>query len=543
MPVAGRKHSNDVEAAPVPSILSPFHHRTFAVIWFATLAANIGSWMYSAACGWLMTSLAAAPLMVSLVQVAATLPVFLFAIPAGALVDIVDKRKFLIAGEICITLAASLFAVMVWYHLVTAWNLLGFAFLVAAGEALTAPAWESVVSLLVPKPDLPMAVAANSVSVNVSRAVGPALGGALLGSLGVPTPFLVNAASNVGTIGALLWWPEPQRATSRLPPEHFVSAMMTGLRHAAYNGPLIATLIRSAGFFLFSSAYWALLPLVARQQVGGGPTLYGVLLGAIGVSAVATSVLLPGLKKLLGADGLGHVSATGSAAATALFGLAHAPSLAILASLLAGSTWIMAVSSLNVSAQIALPEWVRGRGLAVYITVMAGALSLGSLAWGETASRLGVAPALFAAAVGGALSVAVLHRWHLQTAKGVDLTPAMSWPSPVGASDINPATGPVMVMITYRIEPKNRVSFLDAIERAGRERYRDGAYDWHIFEDPGDNRRFVETFLSDSWASHLRQHARVTKSDLALEADVLRFQVGTGPQITHLIAARRHRRR
>ena len=527
---------------PVPSFFSPFRHKSFRVIWLATLAANIGSWMYSAACGWLMTSLAAAPLMVALVQVAATLPMFLFAIPAGALVDIVDKRKFLIVGEICITLASSLFAIMVWFHLVTAWNLLVFAFLVAAGEALTAPPWESIVSLLVPRSELPTAVAANSVSVNVSRAVGPALGGALLGSLGIPSPFLVNAVSNLGTIGALVWWPEPARAASKLPPEHFMSAMVTGLRHARYNRPLTATLIRSAGFFLFASAYWALLPLVAREQVGGGPAFYGALLGGIGISAVLTSVILPRLKEWLGADRLAQASALASALATFLFALAHEPVLAIAASLIAGSSWIIGVSSLNVSAQIALPEWVRGRGLAVYITVMAGSLSLGSLAWGEVASRFGVAPALFAAAAAGALAVPLLARWRLQTAKGIDLTPAMSWPAPSGARDINPASGPVMVTIAYRIDPKNREAFLEAIELAGRERARDGAYDWRVFEDPADKRRFVETFLSDSWADHLRQHGRVTKSDQALEAAVQRFQVGEGPEITHLVAARRHQR-
>jgi MFS family permease len=505
-------------------------------MWLATLVANIGSWMYAAACGWLMTSLSPAPVMVSLVQVAATLPMFLLAIPGGALIDIVDKRRFLILGEIGVTLSASVFAAVVWLGLVTAWNLLIFAFLVAVGEALTAPAWEAVVSLLVPKPELPMAVAANSVSVNVSRAVGPALGGALLGTLGVPAPFLLNAVSDLGVIGALGWWPEPVRAESRLPPEHFASAMITGLRHARYNRHLIATLIRAAGFFVFASAYWALLPLVARHQVGGGPSLYGALLGGIGISAVAIAALLPRLKERLGADGLGQAGALGNAAATALFGLSHGPALAVAASLVAGASWITAVSSLNVSAQIALPEWVRGRGLAVYITVMAGALSVGSFIWGEAASRVGVAPALLAAAAGGGLSVALMRRWRLQSGKGVDLTPAMSWPSPTG--DINAATGPVLVTIAYRIDPKNREAFLEAIEQAGRERYRDGAYGWRVFEDPGDNSRFVETFLSDSWMDHLRQHERVTKADQAQEDAVLRFQIGDGPLITHLVAAR-----
>jgi MFS family permease len=518
--------------------LAPFRHKAFAVLWLATLVANIGSWMYSAACGWLMTSLAPAPVMVSLVQVAATLPMFLLAIPAGALVDIVDKRRFLILGEVVITLSASAFAVLVWLQLVTAWSLLAFAFLVAVGEALTAPAWEAIVGLLVPRRDLPTAVAANSVSVNISRAVGPALGGALLGAFGPLAPFLLNAVSNIGAIGALAWWPEPTRARSRLPPEHFASAMITGVRHARYNRHLIATLIRAAGFFLFASAYWALLPLVARTQIGGGPTAYGLLLGGIGISAVIAAPFLPRLKDRLGAEGLGVTGAIGSAIATALFGLAHDLPLALVASLVAGSSWITSVSSLNVSAQIALPEWVRGRGLAVYITVMAGTLSLGSAIWGGVAARFGVASALWAAAAGGGLSLLLLRRWRLQTAQGVDLTPAMSWPSPATAADINPGRGPVLVTIAYRIDPANRHAFLASIGQAGRERCRDGAYAWRVFEDPEDNSRFVETFLSDSWADHLRQHERVTKADQAQQDAVLRFQVGEGPDITHLVAVR-----
>jgi MFS family permease len=535
---AGRAQPKGGDIEPALSVWSPFRHKPFAVIWLATLVANIGSWMYAAACGWLMTSLSSSPLMVSLVQVAATLPIFLLAIPAGAVIDIVDKRRFLMLGELGTTLSASVFAALVWFHWVTAWNLLAFACLVAIGEALTAPAWEAVVSLLVPARELPMAVAANSVSVNVSRAVGPALGGALLGSLGAPAPFLVNAVSNLGVIGALAWWPEPARAASKLPPEHFVSAMTTGLRHARYNRDLIATLIRAAGFFLFASAYWALLPLVARQQVGGGPVLYGALLGGIGVSAVLTAGGLPRLNELLGADRLATAGALGSILATALFGLAHGPLPALAASLVAGASWITSVSCLNISAQTALPEWVRGRGLAVFITVMAGALTLGSAIWGEAAAHLGLAPALWLAAAGGGVSLALLRRWRLQTATGLDLTPAMSWPWPARARDINPTRGPVMVLIAYRIDPRNREPFLEALEQVGRERCRDGAYSWQVFEDPAEVGRFLETFLSDSWIEHLRQHERVTKSDAAQESLVLGFQLGDGPQITHLVAAR-----
>ena len=526
------------------SAWSPFRYKVFTALWVATVVSNIGGWMYSAACGWLMTGLNPAPLVVSLVQVANSLPVFLIAIPAGALVDIIDKRKLLIFGEIATSMISTVFAVMVWLRLVTPTSLLLFAFLVAVGNAVTAPGYQAIVPMLVPKPDLPNAVAANSAGINVSRAVGPALGGAVLGAFGVAAPFWVNAVSNFGAIGALIWWREPRRKAASLPPEHLISAIRVGLRHARYNGPLSATLIRSAGFFLFASAYWALLPLVARSQISGGPLLYGVLLGAIGASAVGAAFALPWLNDRLGPDRLAGAGTLGTAAATAMFGLAHDPITALCASLIAGASWMAALSSLNVSAQIALPAWVRGRGLAIYVTVMYGALSLGSVIWGQAGASLGLGAALLIAAAGCVLTIPLLSPWKLQTARGMDLSPSMHWPMPVTTSDFKADRGPVLVMVTYQIEPKNREGFLQALEKAGRERRRDGAYIWRVYEDPSTSGRFVETFLSDSWADHLRQHQRVTMADRALEEAVRSFQVGDGPVTSHLIAvSAKHRRR
>jgi MFS family permease len=241
------------------------------VIWTASVVANIGTWMYTAASGWLMTSLAPDPLTVSLVQVAASLPIFLVAIPAGALADIVDRRWLLIAGEAANTVIAAIFAILVAVDLVMPSVLLVFTFVIGGFGALTAPAWQSVTPQLVPKRDLHAAIAANSVGFNVSRAIGPALGGALTAAFGITAPFWINAASNLGINGGLVWWRPPRHGVSHLPAERFSRAIRTGLRHARYNQHLRATLLRAVGFFLFASAYWALLPLVARSQIAAGP--------------------------------------------------------------------------------------------------------------------------------------------------------------------------------------------------------------------------------------------------------------------------------
>jgi MFS family permease len=517
---------------------SPFRHRAFTVIWIATVVSNIGGWIYNVASGWLMTSLDPNALIVSLVQVANSLPMFLFAIPAGALADIVNQRRFLIFGESAITIVSIAFAALVWLHLVTPVNLLVFSFVVTVGSAMTAPAWQAVVAKLVPKPDLPSAVAANSVGINVSRAIGPALGGILIGALGIAAPFWIDAFSNIGVIAALIWWRAPKKSGSALPPESFGSAIRAGIRYARYNSYLRATLIRTTAFFVFGSAYWALLPLVARTQVAGGPTLYGVLLGAIGASAVGGAFLLKRLRAKFGADLLVAAASLGTAIATALFAVAHDPATAVLASVIAGASWIAAVSGLNISAQVALPEWVRGRGLAMYVTVMFGALTIGSAIWGQLAVLVGLSASLLVSAAGALVGILLTLRWKLQTGADVDFSPSMQWPDPITTHTIEADRGPVLVTVEYRIDPKNRKAFLHAIGQNSRERRRDGAYDWGIFEDPADESRFVETFLTDSWLEHLRLHRRVTKADRISEQAVRRFQIGEGPKTTHLIGAR-----
>src|SRR5271166_2792425 len=352
-------------SAKAVSFVAPFRHPAFAVIWTATVVSNVGGWMYSAASGWLMTSLDPDPLIVALVQAASTLPICLFAIPAGALADIFDKRKFLIVVESLTTAVSAVYAAIVGLGLATPGNLLLFTFLIGAAGALTVPAWQAVVPRLVPKDDLTAAIAANSVGVNISRA----LGRVAISAFGIVAPFWINAISNLGFVGALLWWREAKGPRTLLPAERFGQAMTAGLRYARHNLHLRGTLMRAVGFFLFASAYWALLPLVARQQIAGGPQLYGVLLGVIGASAVGGAFLLPWLKAKLGPDRLMALGALGQAVAMVLYGVAREPATALLASVIAGASWIAALATLSVSAQVALPDWVRGRGLALYTTV------------------------------------------------------------------------------------------------------------------------------------------------------------------------------
>ena len=514
-----------------------FRHRAFTVVWMATVVANVGTWMYNAASGWLMTSLNPDPLTVSLIQVASSLPMFLFAVPAGALADIVDKRRFLVIAEIVITVIAAISAILVWLDLINPQILLLFTFLLGAGAAFTAPAWQAIVPLLVPKRDLAAAVASNGVGVNISRAIGPALGGIIIGALGIAAPFWLNALSNFGVIGALLWWRSPGADESALPTERLAGAVVLGFRHARYNLNLRSTLIRAAAFFLFASTYWALLPLVARDQIAGGPELYGILLGAIGVGAVVGAFMLPWMKARLGPDRLVAAGTIGTSVSLILFAVAYHAAMGLVACVVAGISWICVLATLNVSVQVSLPDWVRGRGLAMFVMVFFGAMTVGSALWGQIASTFGLPAAHFVAAGGALIGIVLSWRCKLQGGAEVDLAPSMHWPAPVLAIDVEPDRGPVLVTVEYRIDPEKSGAFLAAIRILGQQRRRDGAYAWDVFEDATEKGRFLETFMVASWLEHLRQHQRVTNADRVVQDAMREFDAAAEPKVTHLIAA------
>jgi len=313
-----------------------------------------------------------------------------------------------------------------------------------------------------------------------------------------------------------------------------LAAIRTGARYARHNPLLRATLLRAIGFFVFASTYWALLPLVARTQIGGGPTLYGVLLGAIGAGAIAGALALPKLKTRLDPDALVVAASIGTAIALGLFGVAREPWTALAASVLAGMCWIAAVSSLNVSAQYALPDWVRGRGLAIYVTAFSAAMAMGSAGWGKVASLIGLPATHFVAAAGALVAIPLLRRWKVQAAGRIDLAPSMHWPPPVVADPIENDAGPVLVTVEYDVAADNREPFLQALDHLSAERRRDGAYAWGVFEDAAKRGRFVETFLVESWLEHLRQHERVTEADRANEERVHSL-LRSDPRTTHLV--------
>jgi len=517
---------------------SPLRNRLFRSIWIATLVSNIGTWMNDVGAGWLMTELASSPAIVALVAAANTLPVMLLALPAGAIADIVDRRRLLAGVQVYYVCVIGALAVLTLFELVTPWMLLAFSFAVGAGTALALPAFAAIVPQLVGPAELPAAVALNSIGINISRAIGPAVGGLVVAAVGPWLVFALDAVSSIGVLMVLLRWRSAPRQ-SALPAERFFSAIRVGLRFIAHTQALQAVLVRGAGFFVFASATWALFPLVVRQELQRGPEVYGLLLTCIGVGAVTGAILLPRVKDKTTRSAL-VAGATVLYALAALM-LAHVRNLPLLivAMLVTGVAWITILASLQVSAQLALPDWVRARGLAAYAMVFTGGMALGAIGWGQVAVHIGIPAALTAAALGMLAAIALTWRFHLREGKAPDFTPSGDWAAPLLAEEPVPGSGPVLVTIEYRVDAAHREEFVAAMNEVREMRRRNGAFAWYLFHDSAEPARFLESFLDESWTEHLRQHERVSVADREIQRRANQYLAkGESTRSTHWLADR-----
>ncbi|WP_346840078.1 MFS transporter [Microbulbifer sp. SAOS-129_SWC] len=528
---------DDLHKAPSGSAWAPFAHPAFAVLWTATVISNVGTWMHDVASGWLMTSLAPSPSMVALVQAATSAPIFLFALAAGALADLVSRRKLLIVVMAALSVSTLILASLVFTEKITPGGLLLFTFLSGTGAAFVAPAWQAIVPQLVPRADLKSAIALNGVGINISRAIGPALAGAIIAGIGITWPYVVNALSFLAVIAALLWWKPPLSQESDLPAERFLGAMRAGMRYVRASGAMRSTLIRAVLFFLFVSAFWALLPLVAREELRGGPQLYGIILTAVGIGAVAGAAFLPRLARKFSAEQLVLMGTLGTALVLATLALLKRADAAVVACLLAGACWITVLSRLNISAQLALPDWVRARGLSMFITVFFGAMTLGSILWGQVASHFGISVTQLIAAAGAVLAAGLSSRYRLLQDESLDHTPSGYWPQPLVASDVGLDRGPVMVTVEYHIDSADIADFVAAMRDLKASRERHGAFAWGVFEDVSQPGRMIEYFIEESWVAHLRHHQRVSMLDSEIQQRVRELHHGdTDPVVTHLLA-------
>jgi MFS family permease len=510
----------------------------FRSLWIATLVSNIGSWMHDVGAGWLMTELSSSPSLVALVEAADSFPLMLLAMPAGALADIVDRRRLLIAVQVYMLIVAAALGILTLLELTTAWVLIGFTFALGVGGALMLPAWASIVPDLVPAEDLPSAVALNSVAINGARAIGPAIAGVLVAAVGPWLVFILNALSYIGILVALLRWRRVHEK-STLPAERFLTAIRVGMRFVIHTRALQIVLIRGGAFFIFASATWSLFPLIVRQELKRGPEVYGLLLTCIGIGAVAGAVLLPRVRALVSRDTL--VAGASALYALAALALAHLPyvSLLAVAMVATGVAWISILSALQVSAQMTLPSWVRARGLAAFVVVFMGGMAIGSVLWGQVATHVGIPTALTAAAVAMLAAIGLTWRFKLGHHEVLDFRPSMDWPMPLLAETPEPDGGPVMVTISYRVQLEKRTEFVTAMSAVREMRRRNGAYFWELFHESSDPGRYLECFMDESWLEHLRQHERASVADRAILERAKVFMVeGETTHSTHWLGHR-----
>ncbi|XGV98440.1 MAG: MFS transporter [Leptolyngbya sp. BL-A-14] len=520
------------------SAWSPLRRPLFRDRWIASIVSNIGGWMEDTAGAWLMTSLTTSPLLVALMQTAASLPVLFLGLPAGATADIFDRRRLLIFWQVWMLIAALLLSGLVFAGHITPWSLLTLTFLINLGAAMAAPAWQAIVPELVPRSDLMAAVAINSAGFNIARAVGPAIAGLLLVAANAGVVFLIDALSFVGVIFVLYRWKRQPFFKSALPAERVLGSVRAGVRYIRYAPALQAALIRAAVLTSCASALTALLPLVAQQDLQQGAGGYGLLLGCFGLGAIVGAIILPKVRQTLSSNGVVVAATIVFAVATLILAWIHFVPLLLLALLAAGVAWTSMTSSLNITVQLAVPAWVQARALGGYQMVFQGGLAIGSIVWGGVAEHWGTTIALSIAGVGLLAGTLTAKRYRLLTGK-TDLAPAvLSRAEPMVVIELQPEEGPVLVTIEYCIAPEQVNAFMDAIDALRVVRLRDGAVRWGIFHDTADPTRYLETFIVESWLDHLRQYERFTVTDQAIRRRVFDLHQGDRPpEISHMIYA------
>lgn len=517
------------------STLAPFRHRIFLAIWAASLVSNFGSLIQGVGASWLMTSLAPSADMVALVQASTSLPIMLFSLGAGAAADLWDRRLVMLAAQVIMLVVAVVLAILTYLGTMTPWLLLALTFLLGCGAALHGPAWQSSVGEQVPRSDLPAAVALNSLGFNLARTVGPAIGGFIVASAGAQAAFVVNALSYVGLIAVLATW-RPRREPGDLPPERVGAAMQAGLRYARLSPGIRVVLVRAFVFGLLGSAVWALMPVVAKDLIGGGPLIYGLLLGAFGGGAVAGALVSAWLRERTSVQVIVEGSNVAFGLASIAVALSPGLALTLLALVVAGAGWVLALSTFNVTVQLASPRWVVGRTMAIYQMVTFGGLALGSWLWGEVAHGYGLPISLGVA--GAALAASALLAFWLPLVREhpVSLDPALSWPEPKADLAVAPESGPVVVTIEYRIAAADRAAFGRVMQEVGRIRRRDGGRRWTLMQDVADPELWTERFHSPTWLDHLRQQHRTTLGDRRMEERALGLHRGPEPpRVRHLL--------
>jgi MFS family permease len=517
--------------------VSPLAVPIFRNVWIANLASSFGGLIQSVGASWMMVSLASSPQFVALVQASTTLPIMLLSLWAGAVADNLDRRLVMLWSQGFMLVVSATLAACAWLGLLSPWLLLGFTFLIGCGTAINGPAWQASVGDMVPRPALPGAISLNSLGFNIARSAGPAIGGLIVAAAGAAAAFLANAVSYVGLIVVLARW-KPDTPPRLLPRERLGVAMGAGLRYVAMSPNLRVVMLRAGLFGLAASAVPALMPLVARDLMDGGALTYGVLLGAFGIGAVGGALVSGRLRQRLTNERIVLIGGLALALGGAATAVSPVKAGTIVALMLAGAGWVLALSTFNVTVQMASPRWVVARGLALYQMMAFGGMAAGSWLSGIVAEDHGVATALFVAAAVQVAGALLGFRMPLPQVEDLNLDPLSRWTEPETAVPIERRSGPVVVSIEYRIAQKDIVTFLRVMDERGRIRRRDGARHWTLLRDLGDPLLWVERYHVPTWLDYIRHNQRRTHADADNSAEIAALHQGPEPPVVHRMIER-----
>ena len=519
------------------SPLAPFRHDTFRVIWVASLASNFGGLVQAVGAAWMMTSISDSVNMVALVQASTSLPIMLFSLVSGALADNFDRRRIMLIAQCFMLAVSALLTVCTYFGLVTPWLLLLFTFLIGCGTALNNPSWQASVGDMVPRDVLPAAVALNSMGFNITRSVGPAIGGAIVAAAGAAAAFAANTLSYFALLFALIRW-RREVTLSTLPRESMGRAISAGLRYVAMSPNIGKVLFRGFVFGLSASAILALLPLVARDLVAGGPLTYGIMLGAVGLGAIGGALLSARLREHLSSEWIVRIAFAGFAVSALVTASSSHGWLTSLALLLSGAGWVLALSLFNTTVQLSTPRWVVGRALSLYQTTTFGGIAAGSWMWGQAAETYGPANALIASAALMVVGAAIGLRLPLPEFQSLNLDPLNRFSEPLLKLDLKPRSGPIVVMIDYDIADDDVPAFLTAMAERRRIRIRDGAGQWGLMRDLENPTVWTETYHVPTWVEYVRHNQRRTQADAEIGDRLLELHRGETPPRVHRMIER-----
>lgn len=546
-----------VESAPEPvaeAIASggngfgPLKISLFRDRWIASTISNVGTWMQDTAGTWLMTTLTTSPLLIALMQTAASLPILMLGLLAGATADIFDRRRLIIFWQTWMLASVAILAVLTYLGHVSPWALLGFTFMLNMGSAMNNPAWQAIVPELVPRTMIPDSVSLNAASNNLARAVGPALGGLMVAafqrvSQGAGSVFALNALSFAAVIWVMVNWKRVPLFKSALPSERIAGSIRSGLRYVRYSPQLQSSLLRAFTYTFFVSAIWSLLAVVAHRDLKQGALGYGILNGSLGLGAVVAATVLGRVRRRFSANRILAFATIYSAVTLVILGSIRTPWIIVLSLIFAGFAWTSSMATLNTSVQLAVPAWVQARALGTYLMTFQGGLALGSILWGYIAEHASTPIALYTSAVGLVVTLPFVHRFKILRGPVPDHTPHQpTRPAPELAADADATAGPVRVSVDYRIPVADYAEFTRAIHELRGVRLRDGAIRWGIYRDTSDPEHLNETFVMESWLDYLRSRERVTEADAAIRERVYALHRGRDsseerPKVTHMIYA------